>query len=121
MKNTVKIEARLNRNITRSVYGNNKVYKKGTVIWDCTEAMFSKLTETSISNHTDLCICEGHGVYEYFDLETDIEFIRVEVVQQQIEKLVTLKPSDNRLSDKKVDKIVRALFPAKKKKKKVKK
>ncbi len=91
MKFKVHYEARLNRNITRSVYGRKKVYKKGTVIWDCSDSKFQKLTKDNIDNETSLAICEGHGVYEYFDLEKDIEFFRVETIVKRKEKVVKLK------------------------------
>ena len=90
MKKTVKYEARLNRNIKRTPYGVNRTYKRGTVICDFTEKQFLKLTKANISKQTDLSICEGHGVYEYFDLENDIEFFRVEIVVTKKEKLVKL-------------------------------
>jgi hypothetical protein len=90
-KKKVYYEARLNRNISRSSYGGKKIYKKGTVIWDCTEKQFEKTTAKNIDNYTSLCICEGHGVYEYFDLEIDIEFVRVEKITTTKEKVVKLK------------------------------
>lgn len=84
-------EARLNRNISRTPYGSRTNFKKGTVIWDCTEKQFAKLTASNIGNQTNLSICTGHGVYEYFDLEKDIEFVRVETITKIKEKIVKLK------------------------------
>lgn len=84
-------EARLNRNITRKPYGLKTIYKKGTVIWSCTDKKFAKLTKKNIENETHLCICEGQGVYEYFDLEKDIEFVKVDVIVTKKEKVVKIK------------------------------
>lgn len=75
---TVKYEARLNRNIKRNVYGGNKVYKKGKVIWSCSERLFKQFkNKEHMEDYFDTSICEGHGVYEYFDLQKDIEFVAV--------------------------------------------
>jgi hypothetical protein len=90
MKIKTHYEARLNRNISRNNYGKT-TYKKGTLIWICTEKQFEKLTSKNIHNYTDFCICEGHGVYEYFDLEKDIEFVKVEIITKKKEKVVKLK------------------------------
>jgi len=86
----IKYEARLKKGIKRKPYGLNRVYKKGTVIYDCTEKVFEKLTADNIHNKTNLSICEGYGVYEYFDLE-DIEFFRVETVTTTTDFSVNLK------------------------------
>ena len=91
MKTEIYYEARLNRNIRRTPYGRRTNYKKGTVIWDCSEKQFSKLRAENIHKLTNLSICEGHGVYEYFDLEKDIEFVKVTKVVTTKEKIVKLK------------------------------
>jgi len=91
MKSIVTYEARLSRDIKRTPYGIKRVYKKGKVIWECSEKTFLKLTKKSLSSKTDLAICEGMGVYEYFYLETDIEFFRVETITTKKEKRVKLK------------------------------
>lgn len=90
MKIKIHYEARLNRNITRTLY-NKKVYKKGTVVCDFTESTFKKLTAKNIDRYTDLGICEGHGTNEYFDLETDIEFFKVEKIIKIKQTKVKLK------------------------------
>ncbi len=90
MKNKVIYEARLNRNINRTSYGKRIVYKKGSVIFDCNEKQFNKITADNIHMQTSLGICEGHGIYEYFDLEKDIEFVRVESKIVKKEKIVKL-------------------------------
>ena len=90
MKKKIHYEFRLNRNISRSLY-QRKTYKKGTIIWDCTEIQFKKLKSINIKNFTDLSICEGHGVYEYFDLKKDIEIIKVETIVTKKENIVKLK------------------------------
>lgn len=90
MKSTVYYEARLKKNIKRTPYGVSTVYKKGTVVWDCSEKQFQKLTADNIHHQTSLGICEGHGVYEYFDLE-DIEFFRVEKIVRLKERVVKFK------------------------------
>lgn len=91
MNTKVHYEARLNRNISRSPYGVRINYKKGTVVWDCTKKQFEKLTAENINNQTSLFLCEGHGVYEYFDLEKDIEFVKVQTVITTKETVVKLK------------------------------
>lgn len=91
MKKNIIYEARLNRNIKKFSYGSNRLYKKGTIIWSCPEKTFKKLTKSNIDDHTGLCICEGHGSYQYFDLEKDIEFFKVETVVRKKESLVKLK------------------------------
>lgn len=80
-KNThIRFEARLKKNINRTTaYGVNKTYKKGTVLWFCSERIFKKLTSKNIGNYVDFNICEGHGVYEYFSL-SDIQFFKVQKV-----------------------------------------
>lgn len=90
MKNKVYYEARLNRNISRTPYGVKTVYKKGTVIDKFSEKTFNKLTVKNIDNQTDLSICEGMGVYEYFDLEKDIEFFKVTTITEVREYIVEL-------------------------------
>lgn len=95
MKPKTHYEARLKRNITRKVYGSRKTYKKGTVIWNCTEKQFEKLTSNNIRDQTNLSVCEGHGYYEYFDLEKDIEFVKVQIITNVRESIVQLNlPSD---------------------------
>ena len=91
MKSKIHYEARLNRNISRSPYGVRTNYKKGTVIWECTEKQFEKLTSNNIHEQTSLSICEGHGVYEYFNLEKDIEFVKIEILTTKKEIIVKLK------------------------------
>lgn len=91
-KNKVYYEARLNRNITRiTAYNIKRTYKKGTVIDTFSEKLFNMLTVKNISNQTNLSICEGHGVYEYFDLEKDIEFMKVTTTVSIRESIVKLK------------------------------
>ena len=90
-KSEIYFEARLNRNITRRPYGRKTIYKKGKVVYDCSDKQFSKLTASNIHKRTDLCLCEGHGVYEYFDLDKDIEFVKVEITTITKEKIVKLK------------------------------
>jgi len=93
MQNKTKIhyEARLKRNIKREPYNRTVVYKKGLVLWDCSEKLFAKLTKDNIHKWVDFCVCEGHGVYEYFDLEKDIQFFKVETTTKVTEKPVKLK------------------------------
>jgi len=86
----VRYEARLNRNIERTPYGVKMVYKKGTVIYTCDEKTFKTLTKKNLCQRTSLASCEGHGVYEYFDLD-DIRFVKVTTVKKTTEKTVKLK------------------------------
>lgn len=90
---SVKYEARLNRTITRYPYNKKTIYLKGTVIWDCGEKTFNKITKDNLHMHTSLGICEGYGVYEYFDLDKDIEFVKIttRTVKTTKEKTVKLK------------------------------
>lgn len=91
MKPKTHYEARLNRNISRRQYGSRTNYKKETVIWDCTEKEFEKLTSENIHKQTSLSIVVGHGYSEYFDLEKDIEFVKVQTVITTKETVVKLK------------------------------
>lgn len=87
---TITYEARLNKRKVGFSYGTNTYYKKGLLIEKFSEKTFNKLTLKNIDDYTDLCICEGHGVYEYFDLK-DIDFIKVTKIITYIETKVKLK------------------------------
>ncbi len=76
MKYKVHYEARLNRNISRTHY-TKTTYKKGTLICKFTEEEFIRLTLKNVDNHFSPQITLGHGVAEYFDIEKDIDFVRV--------------------------------------------
>lgn len=90
-KNKIHFEARLKRAILRTPYGMRKIYKKGTLIVEFSEKQFKSITSENIHKYTDLCLCEGHGVYEYFDLEKDIEFVQVEIITTKKVTSVKLK------------------------------
>jgi hypothetical protein len=83
-------EERLSRNITRTYYTKN-IYKKGTLISQFTEKQFQKLTLKNIDNYFRPQITFGHGVAEYFDVEKDIEFVKVITYTKTKEKIVKLK------------------------------
>jgi hypothetical protein len=88
---TIKYVARLKREITRTPYFVKTIYKSGTVICEFTEKQFVKLTSKNIYRYNSLSICEGHGVYEYFDLETDIEFVKITTTTTTNKKEVLVK------------------------------
>lgn len=90
MKNKVHYEARLNRNISRTYY-TKKTYKKGTLIATFSATEFGKLTLKNIDNYFHPQITLGHGASEYFDVEKDIDFVKVETVVKTKEKIVKLK------------------------------
>lgn len=86
----VHYEARLNRNITRDWYGKT-VYKKGTLISNFTEKEFAKLNKKTKRSEYSPQITRGHGVSEYFDIEKDIEFVKVTTSKTIKEQTVKLK------------------------------
>lgn len=89
MKNKVYIEVRLNKNIIRFPYNIKTIYKKELVIEKFTEKEFNKLNEKNIDKYFSPQICEGMGVYEYFNIE-DIKFIRIEKIIKIKEKIIKL-------------------------------
>lgn len=89
-KKSVRYQARLKKNMIRHPYGSRKVYKKGTVIWECSESDFLSVTKKNIHTRTSLGIVEGHGVMADFDLD-DIEFIRIETICTVKSRKVKLK------------------------------
>ncbi len=91
-KSKIHYEARLNSNKSRMSYGKRINYKKGTVISTYTETQFKKITVENIDKYDSLSICTGFGSYEYFDLEKDIEFVKVETKIVTKIKTVKLKP-----------------------------
>jgi len=91
MAKKINYEARLKRNVSRISFGKKTIYKKGTLIWSFPEKIFNKITAKNISRYTSLSICEGHGIFKYFNLDKDIEFVKIEVVTSKKEKIVKLK------------------------------
>lgn len=89
MKNKIHYEARLNRNISRTYY-TKTTYKKGTLIASFSESQFLKFTLKNIDNYFHPQIVLGHGAAEYFDVEKDIDFVRIETVTKTKEKVVKL-------------------------------
>ncbi len=86
----VHYEARLNRNISRTYY-TRTTYKKGTLIAIFEQEQFEKLTLKNIGNYFHPQITMGHGSAEYFDIEKDIEFFKVETVKTKNETPVKIK------------------------------
>lgn len=91
MSDKIHYEARLNRNIRRNPYGVWKTYKKGTVVEKFSKSEFEKMTEKNVDNYFTPCICEGHGVYEYFDMEKDIDFVKIETITETREVKMNLR------------------------------
>lgn len=94
-KETIIYEARLNKNISRTQYNVKTIYKKGTIIWFCNKKIFKKLNKRNIYQYTGLYIIgrNSFGVYEYFNLEEDIVFVKVKttIVKTEKETVVFLK------------------------------
>ena len=90
MKEQIHYEARLNRNIRRNYY-TWTTYKKGRVIAKFGQKTFEKFTLKNIDNHFSPQITLGHGACEYFDVEKDIDFVKVITYTKTKEKIVKLK------------------------------
>lgn len=73
----IQYEARLNKAIIRRQY---RFFKKGEVIFKLSEKEFKKLTPKNMHKYTNITIVIGHGVNEYFELENDISFFKVEII-----------------------------------------
>lgn len=85
----VHYEARLSRNVTRMNYSKT-IYSKGTLIAPFTEKEFNRLNKKNIRDYFIPQITVGHGNSEYFDIEKDIEFIKVttsKIIREQTVKL----------------------------------
>lgn len=83
-------EARLNKNIRRKLYYVT-TYKKGTLISKWGQKEFEKFTAKNIDNYFHPQIVIGHGVAEYFDVEKDIDFVKVITYTETKEEIVKLK------------------------------
>jgi len=90
MKTKIHYEARLNRNIRRKYYSWT-TYKKGLLIERFGQKEFEKLTLKNIDEWFSPQITLGHGAAEYFDVEKDIDFIKVTTYTNTKEKKVKLK------------------------------
>ncbi len=90
MINKTHYEARLNKSIKRTLY-TSTTYKKGTLIAKFTQKEFEKFTKKNISNYFSPQITLGHGSAEYFDVEKDIDFVKVVTVTTTKETIVKLK------------------------------
>jgi len=90
MKEKIHYEARLNRNIRREYY-TWTTYKKGTLISKFGQKEFEKLTLKNIDNYFSPQITLGHGAAEYFDVEKDIDFVKVITYTKTKKKIVKLK------------------------------
>lgn len=86
----IKYEVRLKKNIKRIVHGSLTTYKKGTLIDTFSQPLWKKLNSKNFNDFSSLCICEGHGVYEYFSME-DVDFFRVSSKTIKTKKKVILK------------------------------
>lgn len=89
MKEKIHYEARLNRNIRRKLYSWT-TYKKGTLIAKFEQKQFEKFTLKNIGNYFSPQITIGHGSAEYFDVEKDIDFVKVITYTKTKEKIVKL-------------------------------
>lgn len=88
-KLNISYEVVLNKNIKINVYGYNKTYRKGLIITSFTKNEFERVfknAETVEDNFTP-CVCEGHGVYEYFNWK-DLDVVKVETVIKTKKTLV---------------------------------
>jgi hypothetical protein len=89
VKKTKKIEfhAILDKAIVRHRF---TFFKKGEVAFKLSKKEFKKLTPNNIKKYTNIKIVVGHGVYEEFELEKDISFLKVETTI--IKKTTSVKP-----------------------------
>lgn len=90
MNTSIHYEARLNRNIRREYY-TWTTYKKGMLMCRFTEKQFEKFTKKNIDNHFSPQVVLGHGAAEYFDVHTDIDFIKVITYTKKKSQKIKLK------------------------------